>query len=122
MADDDLSPAFLGEFVRAIAILALPAESQIAWIDGLGVEVAGVDELALEFDDGFRLLPQFLERHWLSDGLRVHADEIDRLLTQMSGPQGPWSVDELRSDPRWADVRSRAAQALSEIGGSTFIQ
>jgi hypothetical protein len=36
----------------------------VAWLESLGAG-ASVDELALEFDDGVRLAPQFVEASWL---------------------------------------------------------
>ena len=120
--DVELSPVFLADFVRALAILALPADDQISWIHTLGVEVGNVDELALAFDDGYQLLPQFIDRRWLPEGIQTAADEIDRLFARMSGSEGPWSFDELRGDSRWIEVRSLAIHALSEIDGGAFVQ
>ncbi|MFS8103349.1 hypothetical protein LFM09_40105 [Lentzea alba] len=51
---DHLVPA-LARFVRSIAVLAMPAESQTQWLDSLGLPGGAriADELALGFDDGF---------------------------------------------------------------------
>lgn len=54
-------------FVRAVAVLALPAAAQRAWLDTLPPFTAGnVDELAMEFDDGFQLAPQWVAAGWLA--------------------------------------------------------
>lgn len=58
------TPGMLASLIRAIAMLALPAPHQIAWLEALGVG-GSADELALEFHDGYLLVPQFVERQWL---------------------------------------------------------
>lgn len=118
----DLSPVTLARFIRAIAVLAFPAEDQIAWIRSVPIGLVDADELALEFDDGYRLLPQFESLGWIPEAVRGPADDIDRLLTQMSGPSGPWSFDDLRSDSRWTEVRLVALRALSALDGGVLIR
>lgn len=58
------SPIFVAAFVRSVAVLALEADAQIGWLEEKGLPL--VDELALEFDDGFRLVPVFVERGLLN--------------------------------------------------------
>lgn len=103
-------------FVRSIAILALDAEGQVDWLQSLGLpgRAALADELALEFDDGFKLLPSFLNNGWLSQDIVGVVSEIDRALADMSGQANKdlWAVEALPSDPRWKEVRVLARKAL----------
>ncbi len=80
------------------------------------------DELALDFDDGYLLLPQFLELRWLSAAVQPAAGEVRRLLDEMSGPGSPWSFEDLRRDVRWSEVRAAAIETLGNINRGTYIQ
>ncbi|BFU47666.1 hypothetical protein [Krasilnikovia sp. MM14-A1004] len=55
-------PKFVAAFVRSVAELALEADAQIAWLGETGLPL--VDELALEFDEGFPAGAD-LHRAWL---------------------------------------------------------
>jgi hypothetical protein len=98
-----------------LAVLALPSDLQIEWLQSLGDVGQSADELALEFDDGYVLLWHFIPENWLALDIRPILDEINRLFDDMSGPTGPWSFDELESDPRWEQVRGLAQRALMAI-------
>ena len=110
-----LSGAQVAKFVRAIAVLALDADGQIAWLASLGP--VAIDELALEFDDGIRLFPQFLDLGWLRADLEVALADIDRQLLDMSDASDKdlWSAKALATDTRWADLRLLARSALNMI-------
>lgn len=112
----EVAPRSLGRFVRALAVLALPSTAQIAWLESLGVDVShSADELAMEFEDGYALLWYLIPERWLAEEVRPTLDEMNGLLRGMSGPTGPWSFDDLGSDPRWEQLRLLARRALSEI-------
>ena len=105
-------PKFVAAFVRSVAVLALEADAQIAW---LGAKGFPLDELALEFDDGFRMMPTFIERDWLNEtALRVLA-EIDEHLGSMSGEHNAdlWQVEALARRTEWDEVRTLARTALT---------
>ncbi len=106
-------------FVRSIAVLDFPADDQTRWLDSLGLPGgAGVaDELALEFDDGFQLLPQFVEHGWIPTHAAEKMREFDKLLSAMSGPGKPeiWEVSALGTAEAWADVRKKASAILFEL-------
>lgn len=111
--DSTGQPRALAQMVRSIGVLALSAPEQIRYIETLGLTNA--DELALEFSDGLGFIPQFIDNGWLPPSIRPALKGIDRQLGEMSGPDGPWSFDALRGDPRWDTVRQLAAAALREI-------
>jgi hypothetical protein len=106
-------PIFVAAFVRSVAVLALEANAQIAWLAKQALPQ--VDELALEFDDGFRLLPTFIERGWLNATAMPVLAEIDQRLSSMSGAHnvGLWQVEALSSRTEWDHVRASARAALA---------
>lgn len=113
---DGPTPRMLANLVRAVAILALPAADQAAWVESLGVGPV-VDELALELGDGALLAPQFLEAGWLGADVIPPLHALNALLKDMSGPNNAslWDVSSLDSSPRWADAREQAKKVLSAI-------
>ena len=106
----------LTSFLRAVAILALPADGQIAWLHSLDLpgQPHYVDELALEFDDGYLLLPQFVTKGWLAQQATEPLAALDVLLSDMSGSEHAelWTLDALATSPLWIEVRHQARVAL----------
>jgi hypothetical protein len=102
-------------FVRAVAVLASDAEVQVAWLSRAFAEGgAVVDELALEFDQGFRLLPTFVERDWIDAAAVGALTELDQQLDEMSGDHNRtlWTAEALATRPEWDRVRFLARAAL----------
>lgn len=114
-SDPGPSPAHLARFIRAVAVLALPAADQGIWLGSSDLDKSLVDEIALEFDDGYRLVPQFIARAWLPETATEPLEKLDRLLVELSGPSGPWRLEDLHGDRRWQQVRVAALQALVSI-------
>lgn len=106
-------PKLLATFVRATAVLALTAEQQEAWLASLDIQVP-VDELALEFDNGHVLLPQWMEARWLPREAAPAFSAVDAALTAMSGAERSelWTVEALYEAPEWARIRELAAAIL----------
>lgn len=109
----------LVSFVRSIAVPALPADQQRQWLNSLGLPgTAGIaDELALEFNDGIRLLPQFVEHGWIPSQAAARLGELDAVLEAMSGAENAalWQVPVLDTADEWADIRTRATAILCEL-------
>lgn len=108
----------LAAFLRSVAVLALDAPGQLGWLRSLGLGEPGiVDEIALEFHDGYLLMWAFVGEGWLPEESRPALAELDRALTAMSGPGNAdaWDVTALASDARWEHVRQLARDALSRI-------
>ena len=57
--DRDLAEAGRTNLLNAVAILASPLEAQLVWLERIGT-LPLIDELALEFDDGFVLMDQLV--------------------------------------------------------------
>lgn len=99
----------------AVALLASPAEAQQEWLRSIGTFPLA-DELAIEFDDWARLLPQF-ERDGLVDEASVRAvKELDAALDALQSRlgEGPdaWDAGKLTSSGVWETVRRAAGHAL----------
>ncbi|WP_377325655.1 hypothetical protein ACFJIY_11220 [Pimelobacter simplex] len=109
-------PALLAKFVRSVALLALPYDSQVAWLASLGMgEPEFADELSLELEDGVRLSRQFEEAGWISSEARQAAVALDALLGEFSGPAHGdfWRLDSLGDSADWARVRELALKVLT---------
>jgi|JI8StandDraft_1071087.scaffolds.fasta_scaffold57863_5 fermentation-respiration switch protein FrsA (DUF1100 family) len=113
---DGPTPRSLANLLRSVAILALPASDQTAWVESLGVGPV-VDELALELGDGARLADQFVAKGWLGSEALPPLQALDALLEDMSGPNNAhvWDVSALKSSPRWAEARVKAQEVLFAI-------
>ncbi|GIE82227.1 hypothetical protein Aph02nite_81770 [Actinoplanes philippinensis] len=98
-------------FVRAVAVLASDAEVQVAWLSRAG---AVVEELVLEFDQGHRLLPAFVDSGWIDAAAVPALAELDRQLDEMGGDhqRALWTAEALATRPEWDRVRFLARAAL----------
>jgi hypothetical protein len=108
-------PRFVAAFVRSVAVLALEGDAQVAWASDLKTHVALIDELALEFDDGFRLAPTFIERGWLNEAALPVLTQLDKQLNAMSGRHNAelWHAEALTTRAEWDRVRALARLALT---------
>lgn len=130
----------LTKLVDALRLLALPAQEQIAVLPAF---VATADEVALTFDEAFRLVGERVYQHVVSEDQQAALREIDGMLESMSVPPAGasdwtpeaiatsvWSRDALTADERWALLRIRALDLLQALGadpgppdlsGSTYV-
>ena len=100
--------------ITALQALAAPPDVQLSRFPNF---VVTSDELALDFDDAYRLVsdcPQVELSGVEADSLR----RVDAMLADWSGEGRPdlWSDSALRSAPEWAALRERAADALRALG------
>src|SRR5512139_1937174 len=109
----EIHPSSLGRFVRAVAVLTLPAEQQVAYLVSIGVPES-VDELALEFEDGRLLAAQFEALGWIRHECIRKIVDLDDLLKRMSGEANAelWTVQALMHSPQWVEVRLLAQELL----------
>lgn len=94
----------------------MSAERQQEWL----VSVSGglhVDELALDWDAGWRLIEQWVELEWLSADDACGFRPIDEALTAMSGKAHAnlWTIDALHSAAVWVGIRELATTALFQL-------
>ena len=104
-------PWALHELLKALARLAAEPAEQIAHLERLGASPSA-DELALEFSEGVLLVPQLVEVGLLTSAEADLLYALDERLNRLSGPNGPWHMDDLRTHTAWAEIRYQAAAAL----------
>jgi hypothetical protein len=112
------NPAMLVRLIRSIAILALPYDAQVQWLDSLGLgEARFADEMALELEDGVRLLPQFENAGWLKSDVVALIRNLDEFLGARSGPERAafWDLDSLQTSADWSEVRRLATNLLLRL-------
>jgi hypothetical protein len=94
--------------IHSLQALAAPADFQLARF------VAKPDELALDFDDAFRLVSDCPQLE-LDTEQRECLDRLDHFLEQRSGPDTPdfWTESAIRTSAEWVELRALAADALA---------
>ena len=102
----------------ALEHLAWPAGEQIAYLVDLGT-APQLDELALELDDAVQVLPQLVEREWLTQEQAAMITAVNNKLFEMSGAENAalWDAGALSTSREWTDVRSLAQNALRALRG-----
>ncbi|MFC9994093.1 hypothetical protein [Nocardia sp. NPDC127526] len=97
----------------ALVLLGADAAVQAAWLDKHSVSA---DEIALVFDDAFRLV----QDRDIDKGITTTLREIDTLLGEMSGQEHAerWTRAGLAVDEGWSRARQLAREALVELTGS----
>jgi hypothetical protein len=98
----------------SIALLASPAEAQIAWLKELGVAPLA-DELALEFDELTQLIPQLESAGVLGRGAVVAIAELSSAVEAIPTHREAWTEAALATDVRWANIRRLAGLALVSL-------
>jgi hypothetical protein len=103
---------YKSELSDVLRRLAAPAPEQQAYLQKLGVDA---DELALEYDDLFRLADERWRNGELTQNEYDVLKTLNTLLDTMSGPERAalWTIDALQSRTEWIEVRRLAAQALA---------
>lgn len=76
-----------------------------------------VDEIALNFDDVFRMLAIPIEQRHIDESVGEALREIDTLFTIMSGQGNSdrWTRSALSSDKGWNQARRLARHVLIEL-------
>jgi hypothetical protein len=107
---------FIQLIQSALEHLAWPAGEQIAYLVDLGT-APQLDELALELDDAVQVLPQLVEREWLTQEQAAMITAVNNKLGEMSGIENAalWVASALSTSREWADVRSLAQSALRAL-------
>ncbi|MET9840411.1 hypothetical protein ABZZ01_21895 [Streptomyces virginiae] len=100
--------------IDALALLGADSADQLAWIDKYQVVT---DELALEFDDAFRLMAGFQQEVPLNEDAMGKLRLIDSILDDMSGRDNAarWSREVLATDAGWCQVWTLARDVLVSL-------
>lgn len=112
-------PTLLAGWVRAIGVLAAAPELQEVWLDSLEpVASWNMTELALEFEEGCLLMPQWVRAGWVAPASIAAVEALNAIFDEMSGEGNAalWTRMALRNHEAWRRVRARAMGVLTEIG------
>ncbi len=104
--------------VNALRLVALPTEKQVAALPDF---VHVPDEIALIYDDAFRLVPELQAAEVLMPSQADALHELDRKFTAMTDApdeETVWTLEAMQSDERWNDARRLACHALNLLGAS----
>ena len=101
-------------FLRALAILALPANRQIEWLGSLGLgEPAVCDELADEYYQQWLMLPQLVEAGLVPLQAVAHLDRLNELLGAVVNPVYHLAtLEALATSDSWDQIREVAASSI----------
>ncbi|MET8453304.1 hypothetical protein [Streptomyces sp. NPDC005209] len=101
--------------VEALTVLAAPSSVQTAWLEKHGV---APDEIALDFDDGFRMAEHLVERGLLGPDALPDLRMIDSVFDEMTRDPSPgrWETAALISDTGWSRARAAARRVLVREG------
>jgi hypothetical protein len=107
---------WLERLVITLGNLAGEASAQIAYVKNIG-SGDNADELALEFDDVYRVFEPRMADLNLPDSAAENLVRLNGLLESMGGPQHAelWTSDALRGSENWSAVRRIAANVLREL-------
>ena len=114
----EVHPGALAMLMRSLAVLALPAEDQVAWLASLGLgDPWYAYELAMELDDGLLLSGQFERAGWLRADVVKIMHEIEDVFAKYSRPGNDefWNLDGLRTSADWVRIRKLALEALFHV-------
>lgn len=113
MTESSPRDASLHQLHAALECLSWPAERQLRHLKSLQV---GVDELALEFDDAFRLVRGKVAEGRLPKFVVEVTQSIDNTLERMTTTGGEiWTAEALANSPEWANVRALSSHALDAV-------
>jgi hypothetical protein len=100
--------------VIALRALGAPPDEQLEHVSSSD---ARTGKVALDFDDAYLLLQQCQQLE-LTTAQRDAVADVDRLLADLTGPDGSplWTEAALRRAPEWESVRSAAREALRVLG------
>jgi hypothetical protein len=98
--------------VEAVVVVASPASAQVAWLDKYDVPP---DEIALGFDDAFRLAGRLIEDGQLSRSALPSLQMIDQVFSEMTQDSDVdrWTREALSTDAGWGRARQLAREVLT---------
>ncbi|MCX5130005.1 hypothetical protein [Streptomyces sp. NBC_00347] len=98
--------------IEAVLVVAAAASAQMAWLEKHGVPP---DEIALGFDDVFRLAGQLVEEGQLSPAVLPRLQMIDQVFGEIGQDSGAdrWTRAAMSTDARWDSARQLAREVLA---------
>ncbi|WP_369193259.1 hypothetical protein [Streptomyces djakartensis] len=101
--------------IEAVVVIAAPASDQVAWLEKFDVPP---DEIALGFDDAFRLAGRLVDEGRLSREALASLQMIDEVFSEMSQVTDVdrWTREVLATDAGWVRARQLAREVLTAEG------
>ncbi|MEV5613635.1 hypothetical protein [Streptomyces sp. NPDC052225] len=100
---------------QSLQRLAWQADRQVEHVARWRV---GPDELALEFDDAFRVALGLVAQGLLPESVGTLLRPVDQILAEMTeGSAEAWTTDAVAHSPAWERLRSTAREALGTLRG-----
>ncbi|MCX5230904.1 hypothetical protein [Streptomyces sp. NBC_00233] len=98
--------------IEAVVVVATPASDQVAWLDRYDVPP---DEIALGFDDAFRLAGRLVDEGRLSREVLPSLQMIDEVFSEMAQVTDldRWTRAALTTDAGWGRARQLAREVLT---------
>ena len=107
--------------IESMRLLASDPENQVGHLAALGLseDWMDVDEIALEFEDAYGVVPRLATEGLISADAHAAIDALDIYLKSFSGSENRelWTADAVRQSAEWARVRVLAAVALESMIG-----
>lgn len=101
--------------IDALSVVAAAPSAQLAWLAKYDVPP---DEIALGFDDAFRLAERLVEEGRLGPGSLTELQMIDEVFDEMTqdADADRWETAALSTDPGWDRARELARAVLAAEG------
>ncbi|MFE9133089.1 hypothetical protein [Streptomyces sp. NPDC007355] len=108
-------PARRRILIEAVVVLAATAQDQADWLD---THEVAPDEIALAFDDAFRLAGRLAEDGQLSGDVLPLLEMIDEVFSEITQDSSVdrWTQAALFTDPGWERARHLARDILTAEG------
>ena len=101
-------------FLRALGVLALPADRQLEWLRSLGLgEPAVCDELADEYYQQWLMLPQLVDAGLIPEAAVDQLNSLNDLLGELVFPGSEMAtIAALETSSQWDLVRGTAGSCV----------
>jgi hypothetical protein len=98
--------------ISSLQLIALPFEDQVRVLPKF---VCQSDEVALIFDEAYRLFTSSLDKAPISADVLSLLEKLDLRFDSMSKNRELWSIEMLKSSEEWTECRTLARTILNKL-------
>ncbi|MZD08172.1 hypothetical protein GTW43_24245 [Streptomyces sp. SID5785] len=103
----------VSQLEQALDRLSWSPNRQLEHLQRFGL---GPDELALDFDDSYRVVAALVSRGALPLDVAAPLQHVDSLLAEMTdGTDAHWTGEAVAQSPQWARLRRTSREALDSL-------
>lgn len=102
----------LSSLVESLRIVALGYDDQLRYLANVGLDQRNIDEIALQFDDNFRMLPLVCKENAISSAAVDCINDLNSILDNMSNNEENWTPEAMRESRAWETARATAFRCL----------